>query len=206
MMMASSTRDAAARGSAAAKIRTCAGCAQTGPAAELVRVVLGPDAEVAVDLAGGSFGRGAWVHPTLACIEKAAPRGLSRAFHTGVKADPESLARQISEVAEQRIGSLIGLALRADRLAVGGDAVEHALELGRVRLLVVAEDARAAAELPRIARAAAGGLALIWGSKQQLGTTLRRAEVGVLGILDDGFSRAMSRAIGLARLSRQRGG
>jgi uncharacterized protein len=204
MIMASSTEEKAARRRrTAAPVRSCAGCGQSAEAAELIRVVLGPEGEIAVDLAGGSFGRGAWLHPRPACIGRAAPRGLCRAFRCDVRIEPEALVGQIASAAEHRIVSLIGLSLRAGRLAVGGAAVEQALDSAQVKLLLLAGDARAAAELPRVARAAAAGQALVWGNKEQLGAAVRRSEVGVLGILDDGFAKAVSRAIGLAGLSRQ---
>jgi predicted RNA-binding protein YlxR (DUF448 family)/ribosomal protein L7Ae-like RNA K-turn-binding protein len=59
--------------------RTCVGCGERAPATELVRLVLGPSGEIAVDAAGGGFGRGAHVHPRAACLEQAASRGLLRA-------------------------------------------------------------------------------------------------------------------------------
>lgn len=69
-----------------ARVRTCVGCGERVeipragvPSSVLVRLVMGPSGEVAVDAAGGGFGRGAHVHPRPACVEKAATKGLSRA-------------------------------------------------------------------------------------------------------------------------------
>ena len=62
-------------------MRTCVGCGERveiprseSPSSVLVRLVLGPGGEVAVDAAGGGFGRGAHVHPRPGCVEKAALR------------------------------------------------------------------------------------------------------------------------------------
>src|SRR6516164_4266729 len=61
----------------AAPVRTCIGCRQRAPAAELVRVRL--DAGRIV-IAEGQ-GRGASLHPTAACVERAATSGaFARAF------------------------------------------------------------------------------------------------------------------------------
>ena len=89
-------------------VRTCVGCQAKFSAADVeeiessktpiadlhVRVVLGPTAskderaEVAVDFAGSSFGRGAHVHVRPACIERACRGGFARSFKHPVSATP----------------------------------------------------------------------------------------------------------------------
>ena len=63
-------------------IRTCVGCRWTGPARDLLRVVVSGD-RLEPDPGGVLPGRGAWVHPDPACVESAArrrawPRALRR--------------------------------------------------------------------------------------------------------------------------------
>ena len=62
--------------------RFCVGCGvrvARSRAHELVRLVLVPADDGAVtvvaDLGGGAVGRGAWVHPTRSCLERATERG-----------------------------------------------------------------------------------------------------------------------------------
>lgn len=71
--------------SMSSRVRTCVGCAERVPlqradaaAMTLVRLVLGPGGEVAVDAGAGGFGRGVHVHPRPDCVERAALRGLAR--------------------------------------------------------------------------------------------------------------------------------
>ena len=68
------------------RVRTCVGCGERvtlqrsrAAALTLVRLVLGPGGEVAVDAGSGGFGRGVHVHPRPECVERAALRGIARA-------------------------------------------------------------------------------------------------------------------------------
>ena len=67
--------------------RTCVGCRERVPSPELLRVVLRAEAS------GGNYalpdtrrslpGRGAWVHPTIRCVERAEKRrAFPRALRT----------------------------------------------------------------------------------------------------------------------------
>ena len=60
--------------------RTCVGCGVRAARSELVRVVAAGD-EIVPDVAGRLPGRGAYLHPSLACLERAQRRrALSRAL------------------------------------------------------------------------------------------------------------------------------
>lgn len=162
--------------------RTCIGCAEHERPDELVRLVIGPSGEVAVDLAGKAFGRGAWVHASVPCLEKGAKRGLARSFRATVRATPEALAAAIVEAADRRVSGLLMAALRSRQAVLGADAVTEAAASGGVELVVVACDAAAAAGLQVVVRAVAEGRAVAWGTKSRLGALAGRAEVAVLGI------------------------
>jgi len=54
-------------------VRTCLGCRQRAPRSSLVRLVA-RDGRVVVDAAARLPGRGAWVHPTSACVTTATQR------------------------------------------------------------------------------------------------------------------------------------
>ena len=52
-------------------LRTCVGCRQVRPKRELVRVVRTPQGEVELDPTGKRAGRGAYLCPSVECLEKA---------------------------------------------------------------------------------------------------------------------------------------
>src|SRR5579863_4130023 len=88
-----------------APTRTCVGCGLHDDAAAMVRLVVAED-EVAFDLAGGSFGRGAHVHARPDCLAKA-PRGLSRALRRDPGIDTRELGRLLLAACDRRTGGLL---------------------------------------------------------------------------------------------------
>src|SRR3954454_8366605 len=110
--MALKSEERAARPAKAGPARTCGGCGQHDDAESLVRVVLGPRvgqeaSSVAVDVAGGSFGRGAHVHARKECLAKATKGGFSRAFKCRVEANAAEIAGEIAAAADRRIAGLL---------------------------------------------------------------------------------------------------
>lgn len=62
-------------------LRKCTGCNEMKPKRELVRVVKNKEGEISLDLTGKAAGRGAYICPTLSCLQAARKnRGLERAF------------------------------------------------------------------------------------------------------------------------------
>ena len=62
-------------------LRQCLGCREMKPKRELIRVVRSPEGEVSLDFKGRKPGRGAYVCPDSACLQKARKaRALERAF------------------------------------------------------------------------------------------------------------------------------
>lgn len=179
-------------------VRTCAGCQQKAFPDDLVRVVLDPSVkrgegkrgegkrgeggELAVDLAGSSFGRGAHVHPVPGCVVKALRTGFAKSFKHKVTTTPEVFGAAMVSAASKRIEGLLGGARRARLVVVGGDAVCDALRGGKVELVVVARDAAAAARLTEVERAVADGKAIAWSDKASLGALLGRDEVAVCAL------------------------
>jgi len=180
--------------------RTCAGCREVCVAGDLVRVVLGPSGEAVPDLSGSGFGRGAWVHPREACLVKALPRGFSKSMKGSVQTTPAEFASMLRSQAEKRALSLIGSAFRARKAAAGSTAVRDAQAAGLVQLVIVATDARAAAETPWIDALVASGRARAFGSKELLGRAIGRPETGVVAILDIGLSTALLHTLDVAEL------
>ena len=175
--------------------RTCVGCRCVAEPAELVRLVAGPEGEVVVDLAGGSFGRGAWLHPRPECMQKAAPAGLSRAFRMPVRLSPAELCERFCVAAARRAQGLIVAARRARKLAAGATVVEQAVSERRAELVLVAVDARAAAEFSWLEPLVASGRALAFGTKAAFGSWLGRSETALVAITDAGIAREAKQAI-----------
>lgn len=62
-------------------LRKCMGCGEMKSKKELVRVVKNKEGEILLDLTGKKAGRGAYVCPTLSCLQKARKsRGFERAL------------------------------------------------------------------------------------------------------------------------------
>jgi predicted RNA-binding protein YlxR (DUF448 family)/ribosomal protein L7Ae-like RNA K-turn-binding protein len=225
---ARSSRNAGGAGASPARVerparaRTCVGCQvpsdaslvrrATGrvqidePTAEdkvapLVRLVLGPDHEIVVDAQHGSFGRGAYVHATRACLDKASRAGLARAVRGAPRLDGTALtlrglASAIVEAYGRRIVGLLAAARRARKLVWGADAVAASLAAGDASLVVVATDAAAAADRSEVRSAVREGRAIAWADKATLGRLARGddAEVGVLAVTDTRLSQAIREA------------
>jgi predicted RNA-binding protein YlxR (DUF448 family)/ribosomal protein L7Ae-like RNA K-turn-binding protein len=213
-----------------ARTRTCVGCAERvrtdGPdGADLIRLILGPGGEIAVDPKGGGFGRGAHVHARPACVERAARAGLLRAtkgtarvVRDGEREEEagslraDSLARAIQRSMDRRIEGLLAASVRSRRFARGADAVTGACQRGEAALVLLACDAAAAANLTEVRRAVTEGRAVAWGTKERLGAivapgTVRGrlrappgsppdpAGVGVVAVTSRALAEALRRAV-----------
>jgi predicted RNA-binding protein YlxR (DUF448 family) len=81
--------------------RTCVGCHQVKGKKELVRIVRDPEGKIFVDKTGKASGRGAYICPSVDCLEQAIKgKRLERALERSVP--PEIL----SSLKEQLEGSL----------------------------------------------------------------------------------------------------
>lgn len=200
--------------------RTCVGCGERSAPEEMVRLVLGPSGEIAVDAAGGGFGRGAHVHARPSCLAQAASRGLLRATKGNAKSmsvavkeagevvtsepspfDAGALAQAIDAAMGRRIDGLLGTAQRTRKARLGADAASGAWRSGEAALIVVATDAAAAADLGEVREAIAQGHAVAWGTKERLGAVFHRDRrpdsqgIAVVAILDPGIADAVRDAV-----------
>jgi predicted RNA-binding protein YlxR (DUF448 family) len=63
-------------------VRTCVGCRQRSNRADLLRIVIDSN-ELVFDEKASKPGRGAWIHPSSDCLQKANERGaFARALRT----------------------------------------------------------------------------------------------------------------------------
>jgi len=184
--------------------RTCAGCRARINAAEMessFRVVLGladPEGrhEVVVDLAGGSFGRGAHVHATSACVAKACAGGFSHAFRRPVGSKSGVVVEALVAAADRRIEGLLLGARRAGWLAFGEDA-KRAAE-GDLPLVVVAKDAGQSALGGSLRQAVADGRIVAFRTKAELGRLFSREVVAIVAVRHGAGAREIRSASRLA--------
>ena len=66
-------------------MRMCVGCKKSKDKRELIRIVRTPDNELELDSTGKKSGRGAYICPTIGCLEKALKnRGLEKSLKQAV--------------------------------------------------------------------------------------------------------------------------
>jgi len=195
-----SSAQTARKGSKSNPTRTCASCQKEDTPLALVRFVRADDGQVYPDLKASRVGRGAWVHPRPECLKKL-QQALSRSFKAEVKTTTLEGLNLLAQAARVRVRHLLGAARRESKLALGGTLVQEAWERGQAEILIVASDARAAAELSCVKQAIGAGRARVWGTKDGLGQLLGRPDVGVLAVLDERLAAALFEAIALGLLA-----
>lgn len=120
--------------------RRCIMSGEVQPKAGLIRLVAGPDGQLAADLAEKLPGRGIWITADRPVIEKAAAKGLfSRAARAAVS-PPEGLADQIETGLARRVVELVSLARKAGIAVAGFEKVKDWLSAGRAQVLLQASD------------------------------------------------------------------
>ena len=96
-----------------------------------------------------------------------------------------------------KVLSLLGLAKKAGRLAVGEESVADAARAHAARLIVLAEDA-ADNSARRAERSAAEGACLLTrvpATKEELGRAVGRASCAMLALTDVGFAEAAAKKL-----------
>ena len=184
--------------------RKCIGCDRIDAPESMARLVVSESGEVAFDLAGGAFGRGAHVHPSPRCLESA-PRALAKSFKRPVAATPVELAAALVAAADRRTRGLLAAAARSKGVEVGAELAGGAFQSKKAHLLVVARDAQSAASVGSVMHAIATGGAVAWGTKAELGSLVQRAEVGVLGIVSQPIAAAVRSTVMMASSVADRG-
>lgn len=201
------------------KIRTCAGCGATEAVASarsgMVRVVVAEN-EVVFDLAGGAFGRGAYVHARPECLARA-PRGLARLRAAAAKGgggsgfvDAAELGSRLVLAASQRMTGLLLAARRLGAVSVGSDAAREAIARGMreieaaepangtrpepaAPLAIVATDAGTVAQSIEVSRAIAAGRAIAWSTKIELGALLGEQAVAICTVRHESIAAELKK-------------
>ncbi|HHL20275.1 MAG TPA: RNA-binding protein [Aliiroseovarius sp.] len=120
--------------------RRCIATGETRPRAKLIRFVVGPDRALVPDLAGKLPGRGIWVSPARAALDKAVSKGLFARAAKGPVQVPENLADRVEAALAGRVINLISLARKAGQAVAGYEKVKGWLATGEARVLVQASD------------------------------------------------------------------
>src|SRR5690606_34949310 len=177
--------------------RTCVGCRRRDARTALLRFAIRTEVPRLVpDVAGRLGGRGVSVHPKRACLEQAVKAGgFARALRGSVGSTARELGQLAASQYERRLTGLLLAAHRSRALTLGTDATRDAIRAGRVRLLVVAEDAAGRREELVEQAGRLGEACVVFGRKAQLGHWLGRDEVGVLSIADEGIAEEVARAV-----------
>jgi len=127
-------------------IRRCILSGERDDRVRLIRLALSPDGIVLPDVAARAPGRGAWLAPDRAALEKAISgnklkAALSRAFKTGNVGWPDDLPNRIALALQRQTLDRLGLEARAGHLATGADRIGDAIAAGRACMLLHAADA-----------------------------------------------------------------
>jgi len=161
--------------------RRCIATGETAHEDRLVRVVAGPDGTVVPDILAKLPGRGAWISASREAIALAVRRrAFQRALETPVSV-PDGLDDQIETLLAARALSVLGLARRAGRLAMGYDAARGAITgspspAWRIEASDGSADGRR--KLDQLAHAAVPGVPVVMCfSAEELGAALGRSGV-----------------------------
>lgn len=120
--------------------RRCMATGQSGPAARLVRFVLGPGGVVVPDVAGRLPGRGMWLSADPAAIELAVRKRLfARAAREPVQV-PDGLAALVEAQLAARVVELVSLARKGGGAVAGYEKVRDWLIKDKAAVLVQAAD------------------------------------------------------------------
>jgi predicted RNA-binding protein YlxR (DUF448 family) len=125
--------------------RRCLASGRVAPKTSLIRLVVDPDGKVVTDLDGKLPGRGHYLAPERAVIERAEAKGLIRRA-TGAVVEP-GLAQRIEGLLVRRLIERIGLARKAGQAVAGFEKVrEHLKKAGGSQGAVLLEASDGAAD------------------------------------------------------------
>lgn len=145
------------------------------------------DKDVAFDLAGSAFGRGAHLHATPACLGKA-PKRLARALRQELEVGAAELGRRLVAACDRRMAGLLLAARRMRGLAIGADAARQALSAPGSLAIVAVDAGGGIASSVEVTRAIATGRAVAWSTKAELGALLGHDAVAICTVRHAGIA------------------
>lgn len=157
-------------------LRRCVVTRAKRPREALLRFVLDPDGVVVPDVAARLPGRGVWVTPDLAILQKAIRNGRFAAGFKTAARTPDDLVERTRALLDRRIGEVLGMARGAGQVAAGWEQARDFARRHRIGLVVVASDA-AAPSRRRLEGLAQGAPVLDMLDAETLGRVLGREQV-----------------------------
>lgn len=123
-------------------MRVCVSCRESAQKKSLERFIYHEESGLIFDLRQKAPGRGTYVHARRECLLDAAQKGgFSRGFKTRVQVDAETLLNDVRVGVHRRLQEGLRVALKSQKLYLGGTAVAEAVKSEQVGLLLVARDA-----------------------------------------------------------------
>lgn len=120
--------------------RKCIATGEVQPKHGLIRFVIGPEGQIAPDLAEKLPGRGIWVSADRAALDKAAQKRLfSRAAKQAVSV-PDGLTDHVETLLAARVINLISLARKGGGATCGYEKVKSKLAGEEAQVLIQASD------------------------------------------------------------------
>lgn len=177
--------------------RTCVGCRAVKAKEGLIRFYVSPGGSLGIDLTGKG-GRGAYLCPKRSCLALALKRkGFQHTLGVDLKTTMEgAILEALRTEVQKKIVSLLGLACRAKRLAIGVPAVEGALRGRAARLVLVAKDGADLDSSPIKGEAVRQGVpVLTLLTKTQLAEAVGRVSQ-VVAVKDHRFARGILQYVG----------
>lgn len=170
-------------------MRTCVASREVLAQDELIRWFMGPDGTHWPDWTGrsrGRLGKGRYTQRTLPMVEQA----IQRRQLTGKK---ETLVQRVIEGADQAFWDRLGLACRANALAIGQTSVRDVLRKGwNNGVLIYAQDAgRSGIERVHDRVLQRGTLVIEVDQGERMGQALGRQYVSMLWCQDSAFSQTL---------------
>jgi predicted RNA-binding protein YlxR (DUF448 family) len=120
--------------------RRCIVTGEVQPKSGLIRFVIGPDNQIAVDIAGKLPGRGIWITADRDALDKAVNKKLfARAAKQAVQT-PAELVVEVEKLLTRRVVNLLSLARKSGDAITGFEKVKDAVVTGSVAVLLQARD------------------------------------------------------------------
>ena len=182
-------------------VRRCIGSGAVRSKDEMVRFIVGPNAEIVADVEERLPGRGFWLSADRDVLMKAGAKHMfAKAARRSVRV-PDNLADQVEGALVRRCLSLVGLARRAGQAVVGYEKCREWLKSGRAGIVVAASDGSAAGRAKL--QALAGGVPIAVLRADEMGAAAGRDRAVHIvvspGRLADSLKREAKRLAGFRR-------
>ena len=149
--------------------RTCMGCNEKKDKKDLIRIVKNKDNEISIDRTGKKEGRGAYICDDVNCLEKVIK---SKRLERG----------------------LIGLAMKAGKVAFGADSVEESILKRKVKLVIVSKESseRTKSKFSKICEKYNIPI-IIDGNIEEISKSIGKNNKAVIGIKDINFANSIQK-------------